>query len=298
MIFSTFTYNGITFSRFIRGSGFQADAITGDRIQIRSTRDPLPAQDGIQRYLDYYGSRLLEIRGWVKGTSESDLYDNINALIAAFDIHALETSGNYGFQPLQWTDPGQGSSRYNVKPLNNTLTVSEQRTGLARGFSVLLEAKDPIKYTNTSTTTTITISTVGGSSSAFPFIFPVIFSSIASFGVGTITNTGSVAVFPQSIKLYGFTGGTWVAPKITNSTNGEFIQFTSTVTLTSGQYVLVDPAVGTAQKYNGSAFEDVTAYITSDSTFWKVEPGSNTIRIEGSATVNGDYAEITVISST
>lgn len=297
MIHSDFTYSGITFSKFVRTSGYMASAVTGDRIQIRSTRDPLPSQDGIQRYIDKYGSRLLEISGWVKGSSESDLYDKVEALRIAFDIKTLEAAGNYGFQPLDWTDPGQSAARYYVKPLNNTLIVTNKRTGLSLKFSVLLEAKDPLKYQATSTTYTITIDTAAAGGSDFPIEFPVPFSSSTNYGQGTVTNSGSQDVFPQTIKLYGTSAGVWTAPKITNLTTGEVIEFTSDVSISDGEYVLITPSVGTAAKYNGSAFEDIAAYITSASIMWKLPSGNSTIRIEGSTSPDGAYAEVLVISS-
>lgn len=299
MIFSDATYNGITLSRFVRGSGFQAEAIPSDRITIRSTRDPLPAQPGIQRYLDEYGSRLMEIRGWIKGTSESDLYDKEKSLSAAFDIKNLESSyaATFGFAPFDWTDPGQSASRYYLKPLQNTLNIQENRTGLSRGFSVLMEARDPTRYSQTSTAYTITVSSIGTGGSGFPVSFPILFSAAYGTAQTTVTNSGSVEVYPDSIYLYGPPSGTWTAPSVTNTTSGDAIVFTSDVTLTTGQYVVINPRLATAQKYNGSSLVDVSAYIISSSIFWTVAPGNSIVTISGSSTPVSSYAVITIISS-
>jgi len=299
MIYSDFTYNNITFSRFARTSGYQAEAISGDRIQIRSTRDPLPSQNGIQRYIDFYGSRLLEIRGFVKGSSESDLYTKIQSLITAFDIKNLEAaaSSNYGFSPLQWTDPGQAIARYYVKPINNTLVVQEARTGLARQFSVLLEAKDPVKYSATQTLYTIT-PTAAGSSSAFSFRFPVAFASSTASGSTTVVNSGSNQIYPVSIIFYGPSSGSWTGAKITNSTTGKFLGLNSSFGIGVGESVRFNPSVGTALYYlsNGS-YSDITAQITASSTYWKLAVGNNTILVEGNSFPATAYATIDVIQS-
>jgi hypothetical protein len=295
---TTITYNGITFNRFVRTSGYMASVVTGDRITIRSTRDPLPSQNGIQRYIDKYGSRLLEIKGFIKGSSETDLYDKIGSLQAAFDIGNLEDVGLAGFQALDWTDPGQSPARYYVKPLNNTLVVQEKRTGLAREFSVLLEAKDPTKYSSTTSTLTLTVVSTGGTGSSHPFVFPVIFSSASGYVEGTIINTGSTAVYPSSIVLTGPASGTWTAPKVTNITTGESIQFTSSVTLAVGETITISPAAGTVTKTtSGGTSTDLSAYLISSSIYWQVQSGSNTIRLEGSSLPLGSSALITVVNS-
>lgn len=294
MIFSNPTYNGITFSRFVRGSGYQAELVSGDRIQIRSTIDPLPGQSGIQRYIDQYGARLMQLRGAVKGTTETDLYTKINALIQAFDIKQLEANFTYGFAPLDWTDPGQPPARYYLKPINDTLVISEDRTGLARKFSVLLQAKNPTKYNTNQFTYTITVQNTGGNS-GFAFGFPVGFSSVSGAAASTIPNGGSAAVFPESITLGGPPSGSWVGPRITNQTTGFFIQFNSSVTLAAGESILIRPALGTAVKIltNGTSV-DVTGSLVPSSSFWTLQAGNNTIQIDGSAVSAGSYATIVV----
>jgi hypothetical protein len=297
MVFSDFTYAGITFNRFVRTSGYMASVVAGDRIQIRTTKDPLPSQDGIQRYLDYYGSRLLELRGSVKGSSESDLYTKINGLFSAFDILSLEDQGNYGFLPLEWTDPGQSTARYYVKPLNNTIIIQEARTGLSRQFSVLLEAKDPIKYSDDQTTYTITPAS-SGSSSEFPFTFPVAFSASSASGSTTIVNSGTSPVFPNSVILYGPSSGGWTGAKITNSTSGEYIGLLSSFSIGVGERVELLPATGQALYYlSNGTYSDVSASLIAGSTYWKIQPGSNNILLEGSSFPSTAYATLTVRNS-
>lgn len=291
MIFSDFTYNSVTFHRFIRTSGYMASVIRGDRIQIRTTKDGLPSQDGIQRYIDYYGSRLMEVNGFIKGSSEIDLYNKINALQDAFDIHKLESIAEYGFAPLEWTDPGQETSRYYLKPLGNTLIISEDRTGLSRRFSVLMEAKDPVKYLSAEEDFTVMVSDTDGSSN-FPVGFPVAFGGVKNTGTGTVTNAGSSAIYPRYIRLYAVTA-TWIAPKITNVTTGDYTGFTGSVLITVGQYVEINPSLGSVRLYSiDGTSVDISSYLLAGSTFWKYNSGDNITEITGSSVGESSYASI------
>lgn len=295
MIFSDFTYNSITFNRFVRSTGYMASAIRGDRIQIRTTKDPLPSQDGIQRYIDYYGSRLLEINGFVKGISEADLYEKINALQKAFDINTLQDneSYDYGFLPLEWTDPGQTASRYYVKPIANTLIISEQRDGLARRFSVLMEAKDPKKYGTVQTSYTINISDTGGASQ-FPFAFPVAFGSSVGTGSTTINNDSDSSEIIDEIKLVGPTSGTWTGAKVTNTTTGKYIGFISSFAISTGEYISILPTGEVRWYQSNGTYIDGSVYLLAGSSFFKLESGDNTILIEGASIPSTAYAIITL----
>lgn len=136
------------------------------------------------------------------GESESDLYDNISALENAFDIHLLEDLFTDGFAPLEFTDPGQETVVYYCKPIKNTLTLLERKTGNSRSFAILLESKDPNKYLSTTNTVTITPNISGGSS-AFPVAFPVAFAGSSLSGSTTINNTGKSGILPILITITG-----------------------------------------------------------------------------------------------
>lgn len=294
MIYSDIIFNGITFSRFARGSGYQAEVIQGDQVGIRDTIDAIPGVDGVERYKSFYGDRLIEIKGFVKGTSESDLYTKINALIAGFDINALQTTSVVadanGFAPLTFTDPGQGEAYFKVKPIKSTLAISEQRTGLSRGFALLLEAKDPKKYASTNVTLTLTPSS-GGSSSVLPFSLPIVLGGDAYSATASLNYTGSTPAYPTSIKLYG----PCTAPSITNITTGNKLEFTGSVVLLANEYVEISPDLSTCVKHDVSAVEtNVASYLTTDSEYWQVIPGINNTQFTASSLSSGAQAIITV----
>lgn len=273
IIRSNFTYNGITFNTLVRSSGYKADFVNGSNVGIRDTITSVPGFDGVERYKSFYRDRLIEIRGFILGESESDLYDNITALENAFDIHALENLFTDGFAPLAFTDPGQNSTIYYCKPIKNTLTLVEKKTGNARPFAILLEAKDPNKYLSTANTVTITPNISGGSS-AFPVAFPVAFAGSSLSGSTTINNTGKPGILPILITITG----PCTAPRISNDSEGNYIEFTSDLVVAAGESLIIDPNVGTCylQAVNGSQ-TNVIQYLTDTSIFWSFISGNNNL---------------------
>lgn len=304
MIFSDFTYAGITFSRFVRGSGYQATSVNPEHTEIRSTKDANTGFDGIQQYYDFYGVRLVTIEGFIKGISESDLYAKVVALEKALDIHALEAMGNYGFQPLIWTDPGQGQAIYYLKPITQgirrpSLTINEARTGLSRSFSILLEAKDPKKYQSAISTYTITPGVAGGSGSSFPNLFPMVFSGTSFSGTLVINNSGASNILPNSIVFNGPVTGAWQAPQLTNETSGAFLGFSSAVSLNPGDTITVNPQLGTVYlTLSGTTtLQDLTPYITAGSTLFPIVPGNNTLQITGANLPSTAFVTITTTNA-
>lgn len=290
MIRSDFTYNGITFGNLVRASGYKAEFVNGNQVGIRDTITSLPGVDGVERYKSFYRDRLIEIRGFVLGSSETDLYNKINALESAFDIHNLEEGFTDGFAPLEFQDPGQNLARYYCKPIKNTITIQEKRTGFVRAFAILLEAKDPRKYQTIETTYTVQPSTAAGTSN-LPFTIPAAIAGNTFIGSSVIDNTGAAGVYPSQIKIYGACTG----PKVMNATNSKYIELTGDVVLTATDYILIDPNLGTIYKYDSAGNgENIIRYLTSDSTFFFLNAGNNTITYSADAMVLGSRAEVTI----
>ena len=290
MIRSSFTYNGITFYPLVRTSGFKAEFVNGSRVGIRDTITAIPGFDGVERYKSFYKDRLVEIRGFVLGESEEDLYNNIALLEKAFDIHNLEEEILDGFSPLEFTDPGQNTGRYYCKPIQNTLSIIEKKTGFSRAFAILLEAKDPRKYEISEITVTATPSIISGTS-ALPFTIPVVISGDAYTGNASINNTGDAGVIPTQIKIYGPCTG----PIVTNTTKDEHIELTGDVVLTDTDYIIILPQEGTIYKYDSvGTGVNIIKYLTSDSIFWNLAKGNNSITYTADSMSQPSRADITV----
>jgi hypothetical protein len=281
----------------VRKSGIQADVFSGESVGIRDTITALPGVDGVERYKSFYRDRLIEIRGFVKGSTKADLYANIEILNSAIDIHVLEasTNGTDGFLPLSFTETGQRPSLYYAKPIKNSMTWSDTKSGLARGFAVLFECRDPKKYRGDGfgEGQTVTVSIAPGASSGssgFPVGFPVAFAGSSLSGQTTFSNDGASRILPTSIEITGPCS----APSIANSTSGFVISFTSDLVLLSGQILQINSKIGTCYVKNvDNSFTNVIQYLTSDSTFWFLELGDNTITLSGATMSVGCVATIT-----
>jgi phage-related protein len=290
VLLNDFTYNSITFGKLVRTSGYRAEFVNGSQVGIRDTITSMPGQDGVERYRSFYRDRLVEIRGFIIGSSESNLYTLKNTLEDAFDIHNLEAEGNDGFLPLEFTETGQNAARYYLKPIRNTMNISEKRTGFCLGFSVLLEARDPNKYETSSNVYTITPNISGGSS-GFPVGFPVAFAGTNLSGDTTINNTGAAGTLPQRVSITGPCS----APKLANTTNGTYLEFTGDLTILTGESLIIDFGIGTCYKEetNGNMV-NVIQYLTSLSTFWSLDKGDNNITLSAATMSEGCTANILI----
>ena len=251
----------------------------------------MPGQDGVERYKSFYRDRLVEIRGFIIGSSESDMYTKKNALEKAFDIHELEASANGtdGFLPIEFTETGQNAARYYLKPIRNTMNVSEKRTGFSLGFSVLLEARDPRKYETIETDYTISPSD-STAASALPFVLPQSLAGNSYTASITINNTGSGNVLPTSIRIQG----RCIGPILSND-NGAKIQLTTDVSLLDTEYLLIEPQYGKIYKYDAQGNGvNMLQYLTSDSEFFTLDAGNNVITYSAETMFAGSYATITI----
>jgi hypothetical protein len=112
----------------------------------------------------------------------------------------------------------------------------------------------------------------------FPISFNLAFPS--AYGIG-----------PASLRNQGTKGAEWTArifgpitgPRLINSSTGEQVDFKSTLTVASGDYLTVDSATRTVL-YNGLSTASRYQYLDFQETtsdWFKIEPGLNLVRLAG-----------------
>jgi hypothetical protein len=299
MITRAFTYAGLTFDPLEPRSGYKASAVTIPEVSITQVVLELAGQDGLETYNSWLGQTVIRINGVVMGTTESDLSKNIDALMTALNPHTLEaqtfSGSSNGFAPLQFDEGAGVSSIYYAKPFKSMPVVTEEipkqvgarqglifGTELQRQFSAILFCKDPNKYNATTGLISVTVSVPSTSSgeSAYPFTYPVIYGATIGQGSTTITNTSTQnqPVSPQNVIINGPIQG----PSLTNETTGQTVSFTSGVNLTNGQTLALDFVNMTAIITSGGVSTSVIGYLNNNSVWWQINPGSNTILLQGS----------------
>lgn len=120
-----------------------------------------------------------------------------------------------------------------------------------------------------------------------PFTLPLSLEATAATGATILGNVGSVPSHFVA-RLYG----PCTAPRLVNETTGEQIAFTSSLSLSPGQYVEIDTGERTADlmSMNNSR---LTMLDFEDTSWWRIEPGDNQIRYNPEISSPGAAAVIT-----
>lgn len=146
-------------------------------------------------------------------------------------------------------------------------------------YLLQLYAPDPAFLSQTEESFSITRGTGGGA--IYPFIYPQIYGSSVG-GEVILTNSGSMETYPVI-----YLNGSLTSPIIQNTTLGRYISLD--LTLNSTDQIIIDMMNRTIIK-NGS--EPVISTKTSDSLFWWLEKGDNTIELFTSNNADTGNAQI------
>jgi len=291
MINSVITYGAtrITLNDLSNLHSFYAfDIVRPDTVVVRQTKDYIPGQNEADFFRANLGERLIELRGTVRGYNETDLYTKIEDLKEAFHPIGVETdtSGTDGFLPLKWTDLGRAAKMYLAKPLR-VVDVSESvDMGFERNFRIFLETEIPFALSQASKNYTLSIVTgTGTGGGAIPATVPMLVAGGSVYaGTQVVVNSGDI---PANLTATFNNQNT--APKVTNSTTGETVAFTSDVSLNDGDQLVVDFKNSTAWLTASGVATNVIKYLTTASRFFKINSGNNTLIFTGdslSATAN------------
>lgn len=118
----------------------------------------------------------------------------------------------------------------------------------------------------------------------YPVQYPVMYGANTFTVSSDCNNIGTLPVYPKTITITGPV----INPKITNLATGEYIQIN--ITLTANDQLNIT--------YNNSKQDinlngvNVSRYLASGSTLFKIYPGTNTIQLSGSSVGSGAVAEV------
>jgi len=160
--------------------------------------------------------------------------------------------------------------------------IRDAQTGPTASFyAIELTASDPLFYAQTTSSVQGGIATLTGAGFALPFAFPLALSGSLQ-GVLTLANNGNARVYPTQIKLIG--PGTNFT--VSNKTTDKDLSFNGT--LSSGEYVIIDPKRRTALK-NGTT----NVYGSMSGDWWDLYYGNNTVTlVVGSGNTSSTGVEI------
>lgn len=285
--------NLITFNDYTQDPVYRSIARAPQKYQIREEDIPIPFESGVADFNTLIGQTIYVIEGTMYPSSESTYDSGLAALrdVSSLDLeqtdpYSASVFSNDGYVPYLWGDAGGDyTKQLFVKPLY--VQASENtRQGFVLPFRIFCKVKDPTIYGGTLKTASTSQGTPGSTtgSAAFPFAFPIAFGATYYTVTATFNNAGTVPTYPESIDVYGPVTN----PQISNSAGGT-LKVNCTLNSASDhlqiQYAkdFLNVTVNGVNNINN---------VTSDSTYWKLQPGQNTISLTGSSISSGSYATV------
>lgn len=291
--------NQIVFNDTTTDPYYRAEARAPVRFDVRSQDIPIPFESGIADYNTLIGQTLYVIQGTMYPRSQ-DTYDSgLNKLrdVANLDVNQNDINqgtlfSNDGYVPYLWGDAGGSlTKQLFVKPLYVVASEST-RQGYVVPFKLYCKVKDPTIYGGTLQVASTAASTPGGTqagSAVYSFTYPIVYGATYYTVSATATNDGTISVYPQSIDIYGPV----TDPIVTNNKTGEFIKVTASLASSSDHLQIQYSKDYLAVTLNGVNY---MRYVSTDSTYFKLKPGGNSISLTGSSISSGAYATVNYYS--
>lgn len=271
--------NSITFNDYGTFPLYRVISQAPQSRQIRDLDIPIPFESGISDFETLIGKMAYVIEGKMYPSGEADYSTGISALrkLASLDYSQNDANTDDGYVPYKYNDNGADNRVVYLKVLYVDIR-QDTRQGLIQPFRLICKIKDPTIFgypSKSASTQGTTLSTSGGAA-VFPFTFPVVFGASVSTVTSTANNSGDIATYPASIVVVGPINN----PKITNTTTGEYIEVAENLASSSNILTISYDKDSVSVDIDGNS---VISSVTSDSTYFKLEPGANEIELSGTS---------------
>lgn len=279
------TANQIAFNTTASSPYYRVTSRAPQRRDIRELDIPLPFENGISDFETLIGKTVYIIDGIMYPNGLSNYDTGLAALrkLASLEVQQDDNNSDEGYVPYVWTEFNTTKQIF-VKVLYVQLPETT-RKGLVQPFRLVCKVKDPTIFSTgiSQASTQPADFTLASGTAVFPFSFPIIFGASTSSVTTDANNLGDIPVYPTSIQIFGPVS----SPKVTNTTTGEFIEIAGVnlatdanqITITYDKDTLIVEADGNS----------VISSVTSASTFFKLQPGSNIISLTGSSISSDAY---------
>lgn len=229
-----------------------------------------PYQDGKTFIDDIFDERIVTLTFKVFADDQQELFDRRATINQKFNSRL-----GMGILKLEQVE----GSDYYLDVITKSVNFIESANSEYTTAVIQLIAPNPFWYDPTQYESIM----VGFSDGfSFPFSLPVSFGQVGT--EVTITNSGNVDT-PVLIYFYGEVE----EPVIENQTTEESITLVETVD--DGDILIINTAFGekSAMILSGGEYTNAFEYVDSDSDFWKLQPGENSVRYTASS--EGENAE-------
>jgi len=279
--------NRVTFNSTV----FPIFRVQARRPQQRNIRDldiNIPFENGVSDFETLIGKTAYIIDGTMYPGSESNYDIGMAQLrkVASLELSQDDILSDDGYVPYQFSEFSQDKIIF-VKVLYVDVPEST-RKGLVQPFRLVCKVKDPTIYsaTEAQASTATATPTASTGTAIFNFTYPIIYGASTYSVTADANNTGDLPVYPVSITIVGPIN----SPKITNNATGEYIQVGVNLSTDDDQLVIAYDKDSLTVELNGVS---VVNQVTTASTYFKLQPGSNTITLTGTSISDGSYATLT-----
>jgi hypothetical protein len=281
------TFNGTTFPIY------RAVSRAPRQRQIRELDIALPFESGISDFETLIGRMAYIIEGKMYPSGEADYSTGLAALrkLASLDVEQADAAADDGYVPYVYSENGTDNRQIFLKVLYVDIPEST-RTGLIQPFRLVCKIKDPTIYgypAKTASTQSVDPTLVGGTA-LYSFTYPIIFGASNYSVSSTASNHGTIPAYPTSIVVHGPINN----PTITNSATGEYITVGVNLTSSSDVLTIIYDKDSLSVDFNGTS---ALASVTTGSTYFKLQPGANTINLSGSTISSGAYVVLNYMDS-
>lgn len=255
------------------------------RRQIRELDIPVPFENGISDFETLIGQTAYVIDGtmYPAGESSSDAGLQILRSACSLELNQDNILSDDGYVPYVWSEFNDTKQIF-MKPLYVQL-VETTRGGLVQDFRIIAKIKDPTIYggtLNQANTSQADFTTATGTAK-YSFAYPINYGASTSSVSIDANNAGTLPVYPVAINIYGPVTN----PKITNTATGEYIQVNTSLATSSNVLSISYDKDSLRVETDGVSTLNL---VTTLSTYFKIQPGSNPFELTGSSIGNGAYA--------
>lgn len=244
---------------------------------VRNGDLPRPADRGSYFGRDFIGQRLPTLKVTVGGDTPADAFDNLEALMAAWQ---LDTPDGSAYMPLKFQVPGRAPRRFHGRPRD----VSEDQSavqGSQIALVMLFATADPSVFSDDLSSESAPLANVG-SGRTYPLTFPRVYGAGSAGGIILADNAGNYATRPVATIV-----GPCTNPTIENVATGETMAFV--ISLGSTDSLVVDFAARTIALNGQSRYSAKTA----QSAWWELAPGTTEVHFNANAFTLGASLTLT-----
>jgi hypothetical protein len=240
------------------------------QLDVRTNKRDRLGRHFVKTDYSFYGERIITFKGQIAVFNESvsDLETMVANLRKLVSLPPLPKPTDNGFVTIKWSDERGLDWQLQAKIIADVKITSIFGMPWVRNYEITMLAEDGLIYSQD-------IYSVSGSTAYFggslilPVSLPAIMPSVWWNEIN-VNNQGNFPA-PATFKIYGYAEN----PVITHSETGYFIKLDG-YTVPAGRYVEVDVAQGTIELDDGT---DLSGYLSTDSTWFYIDSGSNTIRL-------------------